>query len=83
MILKGKDIVDAIKFIRPGSDFTMQEDDLQTLIWLDENTKKPTITEINKAKESLTSINQSKAQAKADLLARLGITEDEAKLLLS
>lgn len=82
MIIKGKEIVDAIKFIYPDSAFTMQEDDLETLIWLDENTEKPTIEEINKAKIDMKIEIEKKANEKAALLEKLGITEDEAKLLL-
>ena len=49
----------------------------------------PTTAELEQAKldaaekESIEAAKAVKATAKAELLARLGITEDEAKLLLS
>ena len=83
MIIKGKETVDAIKFIRPNSAFTMQEDDYETLVWLDEETIKPTIEEINQAKIDVKMKIEQKANEKAALLEKLGITADEAALLLS
>jgi hypothetical protein len=39
--------------------------------------------EVELAQEAAAAAAEAKAQAKAELLERLGITEDEAKLLLS
>jgi len=74
----------AILHIRPLAEFTLLGDDLT---WLDETQRQPTDTEIQaawiayQAKQKAEA--KSEAEAKAALLERLGITEDEAKLLLS
>jgi len=74
----------AIQFIRPNAHFSLQDD---KLIWLDTNAIQPTESEIElgwvaydawKAEQ-----DAAKAAQKTALLDRLGITEDEAKLLLS
>ena len=74
----------AIQFIRPNSIFTLRGDDLD---WLDETQTKPTEAQI-KAGWVAYQANQiaeaeTQATAKSALFERLGITEDEAKLLLS
>jgi len=79
-----KDKVSAINFIKPNAEFTLVGDELT---WLDENQTQPTEAEIeagwiayqaSKADEA-----EAKSTAKVALLDRLGITADEAKLLLS
>jgi len=81
--MEHKDKVNAILFIRPGANFQLVGDEL---IWQDENQTEPTKAEIDAGiiayKLAQESEAQAKAQAKAVLLARLGITADEAKLLL-
>ena len=70
--------------IRPNSEFTLVGDELE---WLDQNQAEPTESEIEAGwiayQTQLEAEAEAKAQAKADLLARLGITADEARLLLS
>ena len=74
----------AIQFIRPQAVWTLSGDDL---IWSDENQTEPTEAEIKAGwvayQASQAAESEAKAQAKAELLERLGITADEAKLLLA
>ncbi len=74
----------AIQFIRPNAKFTLRGDDLE---WLDETQTKPTESEIETGWVAYQAAKQAeaeaKAAAKAALLERLGISEDEARLLLA
>jgi hypothetical protein len=62
------------------------KEQFDALTWLDER-KKPTWAEIQEGWVAYETTQQAeaetKAQAKAELLERLGITADEAKLLLA
>ncbi len=77
----------AILKLKPGSEFTFQNDDYSTIEWVVLKGKAPTQSEIDAAIEQVKADEitqaQAKAQAKAELLERLGITADEAKLLLA
>jgi len=68
------------------SEWTLNGDDYEGLTWLSD-TPKPTKETLDglwdKVQELIASKTQAKAQAKAELLQRLGITADEAKLLLA
>lgn len=70
----------------PGEVWTLNGDDYEGLTWLSE-TPKPTKAKLTslwqEVQESIQKEAENKATAKNDLLTRLGITEDEAKLLLS
>jgi len=78
------DKLNAIKHIRPNASFIMRGDEIE---WLDQEQTMPTDLEIQNGlvayKEWLEQKEIQRAQNKAALLARLGITEEEAKLLLS
>ena len=80
-------LVKAIKKLKPNAEFSFTDDDYSTIKWDILEGKAPTQTEINAAiKKMLTDESQAdidKAAEKAALLDKLGITEDEAKLLLS
>ena len=80
-------IVEAIRNLAPDSQFSFQDEDLTTLEWQSENIKKPTIAAIEKeiAKVILAKETEAanKEAAKAALLTKLGITAEEAVLLLS
>jgi len=77
----------AIKNLHPEAEFSYTEQDYATIAWDILEGKAPTQTEIDaeiariKAEDALQ--EQYKAEAKVALLERLGITEEEAKLLLS
>jgi hypothetical protein len=72
----------AITFIRPNSQFTLRGDNLE---WLDENQTEPTESEIEAGwvahQAAQAAEAQAKAQAKAALLERLGLTQEEFNTL--
>jgi hypothetical protein len=80
-------IVQAIKKLKPNAEFSFNDNDYSTIKWDVLDGDAPTVKEITdaikaiKVEEKTQAAN--KALAKAALLERLGITEDEAKLLLS
>ena len=80
-------LAQAIKNLQPTAEFTYQENDYSTVNWLildgDAPSQKQIDDEIKRIKAAEIADAQAKATAKADLLDRLGITADEAKLLLS
>jgi len=69
-----------------GQEWSLNGDDYEGLEWLSD-TPKPTKAELDslrdETKAEIEAELEAKAQAKAELLERLGITEDEAKLLLA
>ena len=77
------DKANAIIFIRPNAEFVLNDAEFE---WLDKTQKKPTEQEINAGwvayQAAQTAKAEAKASAKSALLDKLGITEDEAKLLL-
>jgi hypothetical protein len=81
--MKHKEKSLSIQFIRPQAIWTLDGDDL---IWSDKNQTEPTEAEIKAGWVAYQKDQESKAEANASaksaLLAKLGITEDEAKLLL-
>jgi hypothetical protein len=77
----------AIQNLRPGSEFSFIDDDYSTIKWDVLNGDAPTQAEIDAALNQLKADEiaeaEAKAAQKATLLERLGITEEEAKLLLA
>ena len=77
----------AIILLKPTAEFSYTDDDYSTIKWDvlegDAPTQKEIDTAIKKIKADELTETANKATAKAALLERLGITEDEAKLLLS
>ena len=80
-------LADAIKSLRPSAEFSYINQDYSTIKWDVLEGKAPTQSEIEAeiTKIKATEITQAteKAAAKAALLQRLGITADEAALLLT
>jgi hypothetical protein len=80
-------LVKAIRKLKPNSEFSFTDDDYSTVKWDvldgDAPTKKDIDNAIEQVKAEEKTEATNKATAKAALLSRLGITEDEAKLLLS
>jgi hypothetical protein len=81
------EIVEAIHILRPNAQWVIQGEDYAGLEWLDKKQVKPTQEEIE---AKIAELPELKAAAKAEnaadkaaLLEKLGITESEAKLLLS
>ena len=77
----------AIKKIRPTAEFVIIDNDYSTIVWHQLDGEAPTQAEINAAIIELQADEEAQAEtqaaARAALLDRLGITADEAKLLLS
>jgi hypothetical protein len=80
------DLVKAIRLLKPNSEFSYQNNDYSTVKWDVLEGDAPTQTEIDAAIEQVKTDEiaaETKAVAdRAALLARLGITEEEAALLL-
>jgi hypothetical protein len=85
--MESKIIAQAIKELSPDAEFSFTDDNLETLQWDNLKADRPTDKEIlAHCKVVVANIKNQvsiNATAKAALLDRLGITEDEAKLLLS
>jgi hypothetical protein len=79
-----EDKIKAIKYLLPNADFVATDESIE---FLNGDFQAPTDQEIQAAWNQLTNQLQAEAEAKAAqkaaLLDRLGITEDEAKLLLA
>ena len=77
----------AIKKLKPTAEFSYSDDDYSTIKWDELDGDAPTQAQIEAAiKEIKAEETQAQAKAEADkelLLVKLGITADEAKLLLS
>ena len=77
----------AIKLLKPNAQFSFQESDYSTIKWDVLEGDAPTQSEINVAIEQVKANEiaevEAKVQAKAQVLAQLGITEEQVKLLLS
>jgi hypothetical protein len=80
-------LVKAIRKLKPTAEFSYSNDDYETIKWDVLQGEAPTKAEIDAAIEevkaeekAVVSANAAKRQA---LLDRLGITEEEARLLLS
>jgi len=80
-------IAQAIQSLKPGAEFSYQDEDYATIQWNVLEGSAPTAKQITDEIKRLTTLKQaeaiSKAEAKAALLDRLGITAEEAQLLLS
>lgn len=77
----------AIRKLRPNAEFSFIEEDYSTIEWFVLDGVAPSQAEIDAAIKSIKADElkqEAERQAKkAELLAKLGITEDEARLLLS
>jgi hypothetical protein len=80
--MEHKQIIAALKNLAPDAEWTLNGNDYDDLIWLSEGSK-PTKAAIQKEIDSLPAKANSNVEAKAELLAKLGITAEEAALLLS
>ena len=81
------DLVKAIRKLKPNAEFTFNESDYSSIKWDVLEGDAPTQAEIDAAlkqvKAEEAEIAANKATEKAALFERLGITAEEAKLLLS
>ena len=73
----------AIHNLRPNTEWTLSGDDYENIVWhtsgVEPISKEELDAELNRLKE----IETQKPILKAALLDRLGLTEEEAKLLLA
>jgi hypothetical protein len=80
-------LVLAIQLLKPTAEFSLTNNDYSTVKWDVLEGDAPTLAEIQIAVKQVKANElaeaKAKAKAKAELLERLGITEDEAKLLLA
>jgi len=80
------DMSKAIQYLKPTAQFSFEGTDYSSIKWDVLEGEAPTLAEIDAAIEQI-KIDEAQAEAtkaaqKQALLSRLGITEDEAKLLL-
>jgi hypothetical protein len=80
-------LVKAIKKLKPNAEFSFTDNDYSTIKWDVLEGDAPTQAEVDDAIEQVKAdeaqAELDKAAKKAALLDRLGINEDEAKLLLA
>ena len=79
-------LVKAIKLLKPTAEFSFIDNDYSTIKWDVLDGEAPTQVEIDEAIEQVKADEITQAATKATqrqaLLSRLGITEEEAKILL-
>jgi len=77
----------ALEKLQPNAEFVITDNDLDSIQWKNLTGDAPTKAQIEKAMMDVEKEEKAeakiKAEAKSKLLERLGITEEEAKLLLS
>jgi hypothetical protein len=77
----------ALQILRPTAEYTFNDADYSTIKWIKLEGEAPTMAEIDAAiaqiKADEIAAKAKAATDKAALLAKLGITADEARLLLS
>lgn len=80
-------LVDAIRLLKPTSEFVIVNNDYATIDWHSLEGTAPTKAQIEAAIEQVKANDENEALAtqtqKQAILDRLGITADEARLLLS
>ena len=74
--------IKAIKSLLGNAEWSISDDDLSTLVIHTVGINAPTAAEIEAEIKKLNDIEARKEAARSALLARLGITEEEARLLL-
>lgn len=84
--MKHREIVNALTYLLPDAKWSLYGDNYENIVWLDEDEILPSEAELIQAnldyQKMIVSETETKEAARAELLARLGITADEAKLLL-
>jgi len=85
--MNSSELINAIYYLCPTAEFSFNNTDLDSIVWnhpkKDFPTKEEILEAIEPAKAKAQADLDAKATLKAALLNRLGITEDEAKLLLA
>lgn len=79
-------LIRAIQTLKPGSEFRIENDDYSTIEWYVLDGDAPSQSEIDEAIEQVKADDIARAEARAakraELLSRLGITEEEARILI-
>lgn len=84
--MENRDIVKVLSILTPSAEWSLIGDNYDDIQWLSESIAKPTKAKVVQKHEEI--INNAEddqrklSEAKAALLAQLGITEEQAKLLL-
>jgi hypothetical protein len=73
----------ALQSLRPGKEFTFDNDDLATVRWNDETVSTPTQAEVNAELARLDKADADKKAAAEAKLQALGLTAEDIKALLS
>ena len=80
-------LVDAIRLLKPNSEFVILNDDYSTITWHSIDGTPPTQAQVDAAIEQVKANYENEIASaqiqKQAILDRLGITADEARLLLS
>ena len=76
-------LADALKSLRPGKEFTYDNDDLSTVRWNDPSVVTPSQEEIDAELAQLAQVEADKKAAAEAKLAALGLTPEDIKALLS
>jgi hypothetical protein len=80
------DLSACISYLKPGAQWTMDDEDIATLKFLSEDVA-PTLAECEavwpEVEAKLQEIADSRQKARDAVLAKIGLTEDEAALLLA
>jgi hypothetical protein len=74
---------DAVNSLRPNTEWIMKDDDVDNIVWHTEGVKPISSKELQDEMARLEALEAQKPVLKAQLLNRLGITAEEAVLLLS
>lgn len=84
--MNSDDLVKAIRHLKPSAEFTFQDADYSTIEWHLIDGDAPSFAEIETVHKSIKAAEIKAANdaevARSALLEKLGITEEEAKLLL-
>lgn len=78
--MTNEEITMALLQIAPTAQWRLSGDDYSNIEWYSEE-KKPTLTQVKNAITNIESLNNQKAEQKQAVLDRLGITEEELRLL--
>lgn len=73
----------ALTSLRPGKEFTFNDEDLTTVRWNDPGVVTPTQAEVDAELARLDQVDADKKAAAETKLAALGLTPDDIKALLS
>lgn len=73
----------AVASLRPNVEWTMSGDDVTNIVWHTENVEPLTQAMVDDEIERLEALKASQATSKEALLERLGISAEEAAILLS